>query len=129
MLQKSPQMGSSPSLQAILSSLGWKGSFPAETWHLPHGQPATIINSALGCATQVSFYLEVSRTAGFLAMASVITLAGLWGQVYTDASEQVSTNPTRTTLPEKEPPLGLRDDRSVFGVACREIHYLPVIHQ
>lgn len=43
-------------------------------------------------------------------------------------SKQVSTNPTQTTLPVKSPPLVLRDDRSVFGVACREIHYLPVIY-
>lgn len=58
MLQKSLADGQL-ALLAILSSLGWKGSILTEAWHLLLGQPAdplaTIINSALDCATQVFF--------------------------------------------------------------------------
>lgn len=37
--------------------------------------------------------------------------------------------PLRPPSREKAPSLVLRGDRSVFGVVCREVCYLPVIHQ
>lgn len=44
-------------LAALLSSLGWTDSILTNVWHLlpdsHNNQFATIINSALGCATQV----------------------------------------------------------------------------
>jgi hypothetical protein len=79
------------------------------------------------------FYLEVS---GIFCNSFTHHPAGLWAQNGGKFTQmRVSLAPWAGVHwphsdhpPSKEPSLGWKDDRSVFGVAFRGPHYLPVAH-
>lgn len=83
------------------------------------------------------FDLEVSRTVRCLEMGSLITLPGHGHRMgarlhrcrHPGTLSRCPLTPLRPPSRERAPSLVLRDDRSVFGVVCREVCYLPVIHQ